>query len=324
MLFSSMFASYIIGLIEQKRSLGYKYESEVQILRRFDKFCVDYYHDEKNLTVDLVMDWSKKRPTEKAATLQNRITPVKELAKYMTRLGLDAFIFPRGMMPRPTRYIPHIYTNQELKKIFSQADKCHYCSQVPYRHLVMPEFFRLLYSCGMRLSEARLLKVQDIDLTLGVIKIVNAKLGKIRQLPLSPEMLKRLNSFYQTVHLFSQPEDWFFPGYHGKPMTRGNVEKNLRKFLWQARIPHGGRGKGPRVHDLRHTFAVHCLRKWTLESKDLRAYLPVLQAYLGHVSLSDTAYYLHLTADVFPNITKKMNEAFIDVIPEVGESHEDY
>ena len=324
MLFSSMFASYIIGLIEQKRALGYKYESEVQILRRFDKFCVDYYHNEKNLTVDLVMDWSKKRPTEKTATLQNRIIPVKELAKYMTRLGLDAFIFPRGMMPRPTRYIPHIYTNQELKKIFFQADQCHYCSQVPYRHLVMPEFFRLLYSCGMRLSEARLLKVQDIDLTLGVIKIVNAKLGKIRQLPISPEMLKRLNSFYQTVHLFSQPEDWFFPGYHGKPMTIGNVEKNLRKFLWQARIPHGGRGKGPRVHDLRHTFAVHCLRKWTLESKDFRAYLPVLQAYLGHVSLSDTAYYLHLTADVFPNITKKMNEAFIDVIPGVGESHEDY
>jgi len=101
-------------------------------------------------------------------------------------------------------------------------------------------------------------------------------------------------------------------------MTRGNVEKNLRRFLWQAGISHGGRGKGPRVHDFRHTMAVHCLRRWVLEEKDLRAYLPVLQAYLGHVSLSDTAYYLHLTADLFPNITEQVERAFGNIIPKAG------
>ena len=242
---------------------------------------------------------------------------MRELAKYMTRLGLEAYIMPKGFMPRVPRYMPHIYSDDELRWIFSQTDKCCFCSAVPYRHHVMPVFFRLLYCSGMRLSEAWLLKVGDVDLNSGVITITNAKLDKHRQLPVSNEMLARLAAYHRNAHILSKPEDWFFPGFNGKPMTMVNVEKNLRKFLWQAGISHGGRSKGPRVHDFRHTNAVRCLRRWVLEGKDLRAYLPVLQAYLGHVSFSDTAYYLHLTADLFPDIIKKVETAFGDLIPKV-------
>jgi integrase/recombinase XerD len=322
--YASGFAQHITGLIEQKRALGYKYCSEPRMLRRFDAFCTERYPDETTLSREIMLDWATKRPHEHPATLQNRITPVKELAKYMVRLGYEAFILPKGMTPRIPRYMPHIYSNDELKRIFTQTDCCNYCSEVPYRHLVVPVFFRLLYGCGMRLTEARLLKVKDVDLSGGVITVTNAKLDKHRQLPVSPELLERLRIYSQKVHLTSVPEDWFFPGYGGKPMTMGNVEKNLRKILWQAGISHGGRGKGPRVHDFRHTMAVHCLRGWVLAGKDLRAYLPILQAYLGHVSLSDTAYYLHLTADLFPNITEQVECVFGDIIPKVGgpdESH---
>lgn len=318
MKYASIFAPHIAGLIEQKRALGYKYSSEPAILRRFDAFCTERYPNETTLSRDIMLDWATKRPGEHPATLQNRITPVKELAKYMVRLGYEAFILPKGMMPRIPRYMPHIYSNDELKRIFAQTDRCHYCSEVPYRHLVMPVFFRLLYGCGMRLTEARLLKVTDVDLSDGVITVTNAKLDKHRQLPVSPELLERLRIYHQNVHPSPAPEDWFFPGYGGKPMTMGNVEKNLRKILWLAGISHGGRSKGPRVHDFRHTMAVHCLRRWVLEGKDLRAYLPVLQAYLGHVSLCDTAYYLHLTADVFPNITEQVERVFGDIIPKAG------
>ena len=316
--YSSAFAPYIVGLIEQKRALGYKYDSQPGTLRRFDTFCIEHYSNETAITRELILDWATRRPGEHPGTLQGRITPVKELAKYMARLGHEVFILPKGMMPRVPRYMPHIYSNDELKQVFAQTDRCHYCSEVPYRHLVMPVFYRLLYSCGMRLTETRLLKVMDVDLTEGVITIINAKFDKHRQLPVSPEMLERLKSYHQSVHKLSAPGDWFFPGYGGKPMTSGNVEKNLRKFLWRAGISHGGRSKGPRVHDFRHTMAVHCLRRWVLEEKDLRAYLPVLQAYLGHVSLGDTTYYLHLTADLFPNITERVEQALGDIIPKAG------
>jgi len=315
---SSHFIAHIHELIEQKRALGYKYVCEEAMLRRFDVFCQEYHPDETFLNQKVMMDWAKKRPNESLGTLQGRLTPVRELAKYMALLGLEVYIMPKGFMPRIPRYIPYIYTNDELKRIFKQTDKCHYCSEVPFRHLVMPIFFRLLYSAGMRLSEARLLKLKDVDLDTGVITITSAKFDKHRKIPISSEMLVRLEIYHQNVHVFSQNDDWFFPGSGGKPMTISNVEKNMRKFLWQANISHGGRGKGPRIHDLRHTFAVHCLKRWVLEGKELRAYLPVLQAYLGHVSFADTAYYLHLTADLFPDITKKVESSFGYIIPKEG------
>ena len=100
-------------------------------------------------------------------------------------------------------------------------------------------------------------------------------------------------------------------------MSIGNIYKNFRKFLWRAGISHGGRGFVPRVHDFRHTFAVHCLKKWSVEGKDLMVYLPILRVYLGHNSFSETACYLRLTADVFPEITLKLEAKFPDIIPEL-------
>jgi len=320
--YKSVFAPHIRGLIEQKRAVGYKYVSEAGILRRFDVFCFEQHPEMTVLTRKIILDWATQRPGEHPGTLQGRITPVKELAKYIVRLGHEAFIYPKGLMPRVPRYMPYIYSNDELKRIFALIDRCNYCSEVPFRHFVMPVFYRLLYGCGLRLSEARLLKVRDVDLSHGVITVTNAKLDKHRQLPVSPELLDRLKMYHRNVHPLSGPEDWFFPGYGNEPMTIGNVEKNLRKFLWQAGISHGGRGKGPRVHDFRHTMAVNCLRRWVLENKNLQAYLPILQAYLGHVSLSDTSYYLHLTADLFPNINEQVERTFGDIIPKTGGHYE--
>jgi integrase len=109
--------------------------------------------------------------------------------------------------------------------------------------------------------------------------------------------------------------DWLFPGTTGRPLTIGNIDKNFRRFLWQARISHGGPGRGPRVHDLRHTFAVNNLRSWFASGEDVGALLPVLQAYMGHSSISDTAYYLRLTAESYPQIAARVQHELGDVVP---------
>jgi integrase len=109
--------------------------------------------------------------------------------------------------------------------------------------------------------------------------------------------------------------EWFFPGRRGLPLRLLNVYNNFRRFLWQARISHGGRGQGPRVHDLRHTFAVHNLRKWFAVGKDVNAMLPILQTYMGHYSIADTAYYLRLTAESYPHIVTRLDEAIGHVVP---------
>ena len=108
-------------------------------------------------------------------------------------------------------------------------------------------------------------------------------------------------------------------------MTLINLYRNFRRFLWRAKISHRGRGKGPRIHDLRHTYAVHCLKKWSEQEKDLCVYLPILKTYMGHDSFKDTVYYLRMTADAFPDITLKMETHYLDLIPLLeGDSNETY
>jgi integrase len=242
--------------------------------------------------------------------------PVRELARWLGRRGVPAYVLPAGVLPRPARYVPHIYTDRELAVLFAQTDRCRYCSLVPLRHLVMPVLFRTIYACGLRASEARLLRADDVDLDAGVLQIRDAKGGKDRQTPVSASLRARLTDYHAHV-VGRSGGDWFFPGRARQPLTLGNIDKNFRRFLWQARISHGGRGRGPRLHDLRHTFAVNNLRSWFAHGEDVGALLPVLQTYMGHSSLADTAYYLRLTAESYPDITARVQHATGDVVPPV-------
>ena len=138
-----------------------------------------------------------------------------------------------------------------------------------------------------------------------------------RQVPVCEPLRERLADYHTRIAEPRQPE-WFFPGSRpGQPLTLGNVYHNFRRFLWQAGISHGGPGHGPRVHDLRTTFAVNNLRSWFAAGRDVGALLPVLQAYLGHSSIADTAYYLHLTAESYPDITTRVQQTIGDVVPPV-------
>jgi integrase len=312
-------ASAITGLIAEKRATGYKYVSEERALARFEAFCTSEFPGLETVTRACVEAWiaAARARSVKPATVINLISPVRELARWLGRRGVEAYLLPGGVLPKPAPYVPHIYTDQELATLFEQTDRCHYCSEVPFRHLVMPVLFRTIYACGLRCSEARLLRVTDVDLASGVLQIRDAKGGKDRQLPVSEPLRVRLAEYH--AKLAGQPGwEWFFPGATlNVPLTLGNVNRNFRRFLWQARIPHGGRGHGPRVHDLRHTMACVNLRSWFERGENVNALLPVLQTYLGHSSIGDTAYYLHLTAEVYPDITASVHEAFGEIVPPV-------
>jgi integrase/recombinase XerD len=323
LVYSSPFQEFIRGMIQQKHSLGYKYDSCERILCKFDQFCLAYGCTEPILLKELVNAWSQKRPNESQRTLHHRAVIIRQLGMYMTSIGVPAYVLPKNTVPKGPRYIPYIFSNDELVAFFKQADACHYCSEVPHRHLIMPLLFRMLYGCGLRISEALHLKVRDVDMTAGVLTILDGKFNKDRLVPISKELLDRCHAYMKQVHLFSDPNTYFFPSPNAQPITIGNVYKNFRRFLWKARISHGGWGKGPRVHDFRHSHCVHCLRRWVLEGKDLTTYFPILKTYLGHHSFSDTAQYLRLTAELFPDITAKVEHVFGYVIPEIGgEWHE--
>jgi integrase len=306
----------ITALVAEKRATGYKYDTEEQVLARFAAFSARWFPGIETPTRASVEAWitSARARGVKPATLQGLAAPVRELARWLGRRGVPAWVLPAGALPRPARYVPYIYTDQELAALFTQTDRCHHDSQVPFRHLVMPVLFRTIYACGLRLSEARLLRFADVDADAGVLTIRDAKGGKDRQVPVSAALRDRLAGYHARVAGRTGGE-WFFPGTAGQPLTLMNVERNFRRFLWQARIPHGGKGHGPRIHDLRHVFAVNNLRSWFDRGENAGALLPVLQAYMGHSSIADTDYYLRLTAESYPHIAAAIQRAFGDIVP---------
>lgn len=309
---------YIEGLIRHKRALGYQYDTPARTLQRFDQFCIASSWTAPRLDKPLVDAWNQKRPHEAHATWKGRIQVVRQLALYMARLGVPAYVAPTGTLPKGPRYVPHIFSEAELAAFFRQVDACTYCAEVPYRHWTMPLIFRLLYSCGLRLSEALHLRIADVDVSAGVLTIREAKFHKDRLVPMTEGLRDRFLTYLQQVHRFSDPDEYVFWLAEHRPVSLGNVYKNFRRFLWQAGISHGGWGKGPRVHDFRHTFAVHCLKGWVRDGKDLAAYLPLLKTYLGHYSFQDTAYYLRLTAELYPDITARVEQMVGYVVPNVG------
>jgi integrase len=311
------FKDHIQNYVELKQAIGYKYDTEAHHLRRFDQFTLEKYPRADALTKEIVLDWCNKKAYEAQANQCSRASIIRQFGKYLDSIGVKAYIIPKGYYPSEEQYAPYIYTCDELTRFFTETDKCHYCYECPHRHQIMPVIYRMLYMCGLRVSEVRLLKVADVDLENGILSINHSKKDNSRLVVMSDSLTERCRDYTKKVHPRPVAEDYYFPALDGKPLTIGNLYKNFRRFLWRARISHGGRGNGPRIHDLRHTYAVHCLQKWVVEEKDLTVYLPVLKTYMGHDSFNDTAYYLRMTADVFPNITLKVEAQYLNIIPQL-------
>jgi integrase/recombinase XerD len=315
--YKSYFKDHLKNFVELKQAVGYKYLTEASHLERFDRFILEKYPDATALTKEIILDWCAKKTYEAQANQCSRASRIRQFGKYLDSIEVKAYVIPKGYYPKEKQYTPYIYTVDELTRFFAETDKCCRCYECPSRHLIMPVIFRMIYMCGLRTSEARLLKVADVDLEHGVLTIHQSKKDNSRLVPMSDFLTEHCRIFLEKAHPYPVAEHYFFPALGGKPMTLVNLYHNFRRFLWRAGISHGGKGCGPRIHDFRHTFAVHCLKKWVEQEKDLTVYFPLLKTYMGHDSFAETAYYLRLTADVFPNITLKIETRYPGIIPEL-------
>jgi integrase len=158
----------------------------------------------------------------------------------------------------------------------------------------------LIYSCGLRRREAVRLQVGDVDLERAVVFIRCTKFGKDRQIPIGPRVCEQLHEYHQSrVERLGQSatETAFFVQATGDPVWPGHLYYLFRGACTRAKIGSASR-PSPRLHDLRHSFAVHRLYKWYLEGADPQSRLPLLSIYMGHVSEESTRHYLHLSQDL--------------------------
>lgn len=313
-------AAVLQGLVAEKRGVGYRYETGARGLLELDRFLVAAGHQEATLPQKLVFEWVAKRAYETERNRQRRISLIRALGEYMQRCGYDAFVYPRDLDRHAVPpYLPHIFSRAELARFFSCADACQPHVTSPERHHVFPILFRLLYGCGLRVSEALALRVKDFDLATGAVRIREAKFGKERIVPLHPSLARQLRNYLPTALGLIDPERPLFPSPKGGAYSKHTIYAQFRRFLWAAGISHGGRGRGPRLHDLRHTFAVHCLQRWITKGADLSTALPYLSTYLGHNGLRGTQSYLRLTAELYPHIIASMDRQFGHLLTEVAQ-----
>lgn len=314
--FVGSFKVLLLRFVQLKQSLGYKYTTDADTLKRFSKFTLNYTINNHTLTKELVDAWVAKKPTELDVTREKRINNIRQFAKYLTDLGYDAYIPCCKSKINRNLYTPYIFTQKELRSFFIVCDaiKPHPLSN---RHLFLPAIYRLLYGCGLRISEALALKVKDVDLQNGIVIIHEAKFKKDRLIPMSSSLSHYLNGYSSKIHGSSTPEDYFFIKKDKSIIASGTIYKSFRKLLWQSGISHGGKGRGPRMHDFRHTFAVNSLNKMAREGIDLYCALPILSTYLGHASIAATEKYLTLTEEAYPGLLDTVDRLSSYIFPEV-------
>ena len=313
--FQSVLSACMEKFLQEKRACGYDYHEAARILRHLDNFLVQEGLATCELSASIARKWLAKKAHESAQTQRQRITLVRQFSRFLLRLGYSAYVPDSTLAARDrSSFIPRMLSDEELRKFFQAVDALKPTARSPLRHLIMPEVFRLLYGCGFRVSEVLKLRVRDVDLNQGIITVRQGKFRKDRLVPPALPLVNRLRKY--AAHFEKRPADAiFFPRPNGGPFSLYTVYKLFRQLLLQCGISHGGRGKGPRIHDARHLFAVRALRRWYQDGADLDAKLPLLATYLGHVNLSGTQHYLHLTAELFPEITARADAAFGEVIP---------
>jgi integrase len=315
---SRQFALIVDEYIEEKRAVGYSYVKAARGLKEVVALHERMECDGPSLPKALAEAFMERRPNEKESTRLNRASIIRGLGEYMARMGYQAYIAPRkqGWVRRES-YQPYIFTDGEIRRLFLATETA--CPMIrDFRRAQYVLAFWLLYSTGMRVGEVCNLKKCDVDLDEGMITVRHAKNDKDRKVPVCASVLKRLRNYWDKmsleafwskgISLFAQPG--------GGALTQRSVYTFFRQCLWAAKISHGGKGKGPRVHDIRFTYSCHKLREWVRSGADINALLPYLATYMGHADTRCTEYYLRLTADLYPTITAMVEVSCSWMIPE--------
>jgi integrase len=312
---TGIFAGLADDFLAFKRAQGYKYYSEAKVLRRFCRFAEKYPLEKPMLTKELITDWTSPREGEAKKSRMHRIVCINQFGKYLKQVDCEVYAVPPQSRWDSNSFTPYIFTHEEISKLFESSDNIRPIPQSRRIHKEMPVLIRLLYGCGLRVSEAVSLRCRDVNLEDGILTLREAKNGRDRLIPLSQSLTERFREYRNNVIPWALDDDFFFMAPDRTILSPNTVYGRFRRILWDGGIPYNGKGNGPRLHDLRHTFAVHTLQKWVENGEDLTAMLPILSVFMGHKSFGATSRYLRLTAEVYPDVVMQVEKTCAYAIP---------
>lgn len=297
----STLAGQLDDYLRLRRGLGFQLGQHGSVLPGFVAYAAA--SGAETVTVELAVTWARLPAGIKPVTAGFRLSEVRGFARYLHAIDPAHEVPPPGLLGVPRRRpTPYIYTPGQIAEILRATQRL----QPPLRAATYRTLLGLLAATGMRLGEATALTRADVDLAEGMVTLRHAKFDRIRLVPLHPSVTAALRAYAATRdRLCPTPRvDRFFVSVTGRALRRGEADQVFRVITGLTGIRTDT--VHPRIHGLRHSFAVHTLIDWHRQGADISALLPVLSTYLGHVEPKNTYWYLSAVPELMQLVAARL------------------
>ncbi len=293
--------------LQLRCSLGHELADAARLLPRFVSYLDD--HDLPTVTIEAALAWAQQGRTETVSTVgPRRMTAVRGFARYLSGIDPRTEVPPLGLMPHRQRWRqPFIYAPADIDAVMSQAQTI----VSPLRAGTYNTLIGLLAASGLRIGEAIKLDRNDVDWARGVLLIRESKFGKSRLVPLHPSAIGALADYARLRdEVQRQPkEPSFFLSLTGNRLSYAVVSQTFRQLVDAAGVGVGA-PYPPRLHDLRHTFAIRTLLGWYRTDQNVQAKIPSLSTYLGHREPASTYWYLSAAPELLTLAAARQDTAW--------------
>ena len=301
--------------LAMRRSLGFKLQDAGKALLDFTDFMTQRHAS--YITSVLALEWAQLPVNAQPSYWAQRLSFVRGFARYRCASDPRTEVPLPGLLPfQPQRAHPYLYSEDEIKRLLCAALDMSFrdrrCALLPWVYYCL---LGLLSVTGLRLGEARNLKVQDVDLDTAVLTVRTAKFGKTRLVPLHASTCEVLAGYLdrRQRHWAGRPvSSYLFVSSRGNRLDNGQVHRVFYALSRQIGLRTESDNHGPRLHDLRHRFATNTLLNWYRSEQDPERSLPLLSAYLGHVHVADTQWYLEATPELMREAMRCLEQRWED------------
>lgn len=309
----SALAQPIADFLQYKQSLNKKYRTETLALRLFDRYLFEQgVTGFQAVTSPFIDAFMVSRPRFRPRSYNHLLGVLRRFFDWAIMQG---WINQNPVAERPKRdtgkRLPYLFDLAMARRLLAVASGLPDTPKGPHRALVYETVFALLYGLGLRVGEVARLTVGDVDFTHNVIGIRQTKFSKNRLVPFGPNMARRLRQYCeQRYDATARTETPLFSFTQGHPIHPGTISQTFHKLLPQLELRKCSGLSSPRVHDLRHSFAVNTLLRWYREGVDPNQRLIQLATFLGHVDPNSTAVYLTITDELLHEADQRFH-AFV-------------
>ncbi len=300
------FRKAVESYLAMRQALGYKLQLPGAALRQFAAFLER--QGASHITTALALRWAQESSHVQPAQWANRLSFVRTFARYWSATDPKTEIPPVGILPyRYNRTAPYLYTDEQIQRLLEAAQ------EIPpatgFSRWTYPTLFGLLAVSGLRVGEIIALQREDVDLRQGLLTIRLTKFRKSRLIPLHPSTCEALKRYVrQRNHRFPRGNPRFFVSDQGTPLIDSMVRWTFVKLSRQIGLRGPLDRFGPRLHDLRHRFAIQTMLDWYRSGVDVEQRLPVLSTWLGHAHVSNTYWYLSATPELLALSAKRLEK----------------